>query len=537
MRPLLLLTISAFLYSQSITLPFDWSGQFGISSINGRLFWNTDWTSGPLLFDGTYTHYPQRYGKTVFEHFQPVNRQTISFTNYTFLDTNRTTTTLDYKRGDYNYDQLAIDLDFESPNQYAGLHLFKRSYAGREGQFFHPRGLTTPLQQSYKIDYRSENKGWLIDAAAARLVTESGLPDSGAVNGLLEDEILTAGIITSSPPEEKLQWTSQLALFQQWRRLDVSWYSNTSNQFLNRTRWQNQIKGLTFGNINPVIGLDINVQSISIINSIFREISWYTMYGQIDLKGMKTAVGLTMIDSKVEEYIAIDYSKSWGRLKIQTEYEQYSKPHHFNLSFFGEKIAHNTRSYLSINKNFESSIISLIAYHSSMIYNDEKYELVQAGITGSVKLFDHFSFSGSYFSSEGESLLFDGFQKRTKFYLKYQNDDVFNRFTLQLQLSGEGLLNKEQSTSFNPIDGFSYKYHVFDLEKPADIWLLNAEAEITISSITISWSVRNILQAIEPFALKMFPDKQKGDFLIQHHSTFPPMGRMVSFGINWTFKD
>jgi hypothetical protein len=35
----------------------------------------------------------------------------------------------------------------------------------------------------------------------------------------------------------------------------------------------------------------------------------------------------------------------------------------------------------------------------------------------------------------------------------------------------------------------------------------------------------------------MFPDKQEGDFLIQHHSTFPPMGRLVSFGIHWTFKD
>jgi hypothetical protein len=44
----------SFVLGQSNDLPFDWSGQFGMSSINGRLFWNTDWTSGPLLFDGTF---------------------------------------------------------------------------------------------------------------------------------------------------------------------------------------------------------------------------------------------------------------------------------------------------------------------------------------------------------------------------------------------------------------------------------------------------------------------------------------------------
>ena len=54
-------------------LPFDWSGQNGLISVNGQLFWNQDWMSGPLYFDGTFSNYPLRYGSSYFESFQPVN--------------------------------------------------------------------------------------------------------------------------------------------------------------------------------------------------------------------------------------------------------------------------------------------------------------------------------------------------------------------------------------------------------------------------------------------------------------------------------
>jgi hypothetical protein len=104
-------------------------------------------------------------------------------------------------------------------------------------------------------------------------------------------------------------------------------------------------------------------------------------------------------------------------------------------------------------------------------------------------------------------------------------------------LSGEGLLNREQSIGFDPIDSFPYEYMVIGSNELADIWLLNAEVAVTISSMTITWSVRNILQAIEPTSLKLFPEKETGDFLIQHNPTFPSMGRLVMFGIHWTFKD
>ncbi|MDP5958034.1 MAG: hypothetical protein QGF82_04725 [Candidatus Marinimicrobia bacterium] len=526
----------SFVLGQSNDLPFDWSGQFGMTSINGRLFWNTDWTSGPLLFDGTFSHYPKRYGKNIINQFSPFTVHQIPLTNYTYPDSTYITTTLDYIRGDYNYDKLVIDVDYETAKRYAGLHLFKRSYAGREGQFFHPLGLSTPMQQSYKVDYRSQQNEWLIEAAAARFVTESGLPDSGDANGLLEDEILSTGLLTQSP-SEKLQWTSHFAVFQQWRRMDVSWYSNRKKQFINRTRWHQQLGGPSFEGLNPLLGLDMNMQSISKNDSTSRNINWHTLYAQINLMGFKTSLGLTQIATKLVDYIAIDFTKSWDKFNIKALFEESSKPHHFNLISFGDGIVKNRFAHVKIKSVFGKANIGLTADYSSMVYDEKEYVTFQTGILVHTKLFKQFTFSGSYFNREGGTLLFDGIHDIATFDLHYSNKNVINRFALKMGLSGEGLLNREQSISFDPIDSFPYEYMVIGSNELADIWLLNAEVAVTISSMTITWSVRNILQAIEPTSLKLFPEKETGDFLIQHNPTFPSMGRLVMFGIHWTFKD
>jgi len=536
MNRLFLYLFLSGLFGQTVDSPYDWSGQFGMSSLNGRIFWNTDWTSGPLLFDGVYTHYPSRYGHTISNYFQPTITNQIPISINEISDTTSTTTILNYERGDYNYDLLAINIDFESPNRYVGLHGFKRSYAGREGQYFHPKGNASPLQQTYRVDYRSENKGWSFDASAARLITESGLPDSGSVNGLFKDEILTSGIITQSP-REKLQWSSHLALFQQRRKIDASWYSNKRKQYINRFRWHNQFSGVSMGRLKPLIGVDMNFQSISKNDSIHREIYWHTFYGKFDINGLETSVGLMLIEKKVTNYLNIIYMKSFRKFEIRGMFEESSKPYHNNLIINGNEIVKNRISRLNIKNVFGGIVIGLTADYISMKYNKRKYYTFQSGFLVKSNLFKHLSFSSSYYFREGQTLLFDGIKNVVKFDLQYKKSNVLNRFALKMNLSGEGFLNREKSIGFNPIDSFPYEFHILDSDNPDDIWLLNAEASITISSMTISWSIKNILQAIEPTSLKLFPEKQAGDFLIQHNQTFPPMGRLVMFGIHWTFKD
>ena len=60
---IILIAFVRLLFAQEYIIPFDWSGQNGFMIHEGSLFWNRSRTSGVLLFDGTYSNYPERYGK------------------------------------------------------------------------------------------------------------------------------------------------------------------------------------------------------------------------------------------------------------------------------------------------------------------------------------------------------------------------------------------------------------------------------------------------------------------------------------------
>ena len=86
---------------QTFNIPFDWAGQNGMVINNGKLFWNQTWTSGMLLFDGSYTSFPIKYGGHTSEKFSqnklnllplfsklPDSSKTKSFFDYYLRDLN-----------------------------------------------------------------------------------------------------------------------------------------------------------------------------------------------------------------------------------------------------------------------------------------------------------------------------------------------------------------------------------------------------------------------------------------------------------------
>ena len=96
--PLFVFLITSLFYSQNIIeRPYDWSGQYGSSTVNSRLFWNSDWTSGPLLFDGTYTFYPQRYGDHIKSRFALLTSNQFPQTSHQIQDSTFSKSSFDYK--------------------------------------------------------------------------------------------------------------------------------------------------------------------------------------------------------------------------------------------------------------------------------------------------------------------------------------------------------------------------------------------------------------------------------------------------------
>lgn len=538
--PLFVFLITSLFYSQNIIeRPYDWSGQYGSSTVNSRLFWNSDWTSGPLLFDGTYTFYPQRYGDHIKSRFALLTSNQFPQTSHQIQDSTFSKSSFDYKDGDYNYDQLALDLDYNKPKKYIGLHGFKRSYAGRNGQFFHPRGMTVPLQQSYTLEYVSEKNGWLLDAAAARLITESGIPDTSLYNGLFEDEILAAGILTKSPGD-KLQWTSHLALFQQWRRVDLSWYSNRKSQYINRTFWHNQLKGFEIEVFDMSFGLDLNTQSITKLDTIRRQTNWATSYTKIKWNRINVYYGGTFFDNgESPRYLSVEYFKSWKVFSANAKYSDQFKPTHLRIweADHDNMIERLILSEFSANAEFKNARTGLNYYSGvSEINSIRKGFYSTFEFYGQFDFLKYMSFKGSYSFQKGNYYLSDGIGNKVYFQLNFEKDRFFNRFDLSVKFYGEGLLNREDTDLLSPLDGVPIEPIRSSMSIP-DIWLLHFDVSATISTMTITWSMRNILQAIEPTALQMFPNKEAGDFLVQYNSTLPPMGRLVMFNIYWAFKD
>ncbi len=535
-----ILFITTALLSQNIIeRPYDWSGQYGSSTINSRLFWNSDWTSGPLLFDGTYTFYPKRYGDHITSHFAISTSNLFPQTSHQIQDSSFSTSSFDYKQGDYNYDQLTLDIDNTKPKRYIGLHGFKRSYAGRNGQFFHPHGMMVPLQQSYILEYVSEKSGWMLDAAAARLVTESGIQDTSDFNGLFEDDIFTAGVLTKSP-EDKLQWTSHLALFQQWRRVDVSWYPNRKSQYLNRSYWHNQLDGFEIEEFDISFGLDLNTQSVTKSDTVHRQTNWAISYAKVKWNRINIFYGGTYFDnSGSSRYLSAEYAKSWKVFSVNAKYSDQFKPTHFRIweANQNDMIERFILGDFSANAEFKNAKTGLNYYNGiSEINGIRKGHFSTFELYGQFIFFKYMSFKGSYSFQKGNYYLSDGIGNRVYFQLNFEKDRFFNRFDLNAKFYGEGLLNRKGTDLLSPLDGIPIEPIRSSISLP-DIWLLHFDVSATISTMTITWSVRNIFQAIEPTALQMFPDKETGDFLVQYNSTFPPMGRLVMFSIHWTFKD
>ena len=83
---------------------------------NGKLFWNESWISGVLLFDGSYTSFPIRYGKHTYE--KQIQHKSNFLPLFSDLpDSLKTKSFFDYYRGDYLFDQIELGGDFESINE------------------------------------------------------------------------------------------------------------------------------------------------------------------------------------------------------------------------------------------------------------------------------------------------------------------------------------------------------------------------------------------------------------------------------------
>ena len=129
-------------------VPFDWGGQFGYLNQGGAIFWNSDWRSNNLLFDGTWTAYPRMFGPEIEKGFRPKNLDIVAETDSVGIISN-----FQYDQGDYLLDRFGLTLVYGLKKRNTKFHGFKRTYAGGNNQY--SNGSLQPQQQSYIFNYKS----------------------------------------------------------------------------------------------------------------------------------------------------------------------------------------------------------------------------------------------------------------------------------------------------------------------------------------------------------------------------------------------
>lgn len=525
MKIFILFIFSRVLFGQAeYIVPFDWGGQNGVLVHDGALHWNRSWTSGVLLFDGTYSTYPKKYGNHTSNRFNSLKIGSLP----TFKDAPDSTQNIsyfDYYRGDYNYDQLGLGVNYESKNQYIHIKGFKRSLGGNTGHYFHPSGKNSPIHHSYRIDYGVLKKGKQIEAGVGRYITTSGLPDS-TQNGLENENIITAGIrIKQSLGNWKLN--THFANFQQRRLIHHTSFIDTNYRDINRSLLNLQIESKN----GKIIGLQHQTQNIN-SNIDNRRLAWTKIYGKQTFKKFSLLGGVQLLNSDdVFPFVwEFGYSNQFNKVYLELLSNGSQEPKHPDLDDSNDMFSFDYWNRATLKMGVNSSNLNFSVYlsttkRSSKVFKGSSIIFVGGDLTYSYQngwsLFSSITtqLDTSSFGAGGGTYYNTGINGKAHLFNKNMNID--------LKLWVNGTEGRNSKFGFDPIRHVPFLNTNSSWVIP-DQWLIHFEAKANISSVLVHYKINNILNAL---------GATNDDNWFRPNHVFPQLGRMVQFGVTWYFKN
>jgi len=526
------LGLSAGLFAQnSIPIPFDWAGQNGIIISDGALFWNRAWTSGMLMFDGTYTSYPKRFESNTTRGFQP-GKTGILPTWSGLPDSNNVESFFDYYRGDYSYNQLEVGAKFEELNRRLDIRGFKRTYFGNTGHYIHPDGASSPIHHSYRANYAAKKGAQKLEVSAGRFITHSGLPDTTG-NGFENDNIISGGVRYQRPLGDWIMDT-YVGQFFQHRLVHHSTMVDSNYRDINRNRVDllfQSPSGLGFG-------INHNTQQIN-ADTLKRALTWTTVFAQKKLAGFNFMAGLPILNSDDKGYAVWDvsYHKQFNRAYV-----------HFSTSGIPNP-KHPDTDNPDDNSNFESwnrsviksgimngplsgdAFISLVRKKKDEIQKDDS-QIVFVGANIQFEFGNGWSTYTNALVQLDSSIYGSGFGAISAIGVKGKLNLFKNNMKIKAHLWADGSNGKLASFGFDPIRQVPFYNTNSDWALP-DQWLLHFEAVANISGVLVSFKVNNISNLLGSIS-----DASSDDLVwARPNHVYPRLGRMMQFGVTWTFNN
>jgi len=543
---IIIILFTSSLFGLSDDIPYDWSGQYGVISNNGRLMWNQDWSVGVLLFDGTFANYPTRFGTSYKNSYHLSNTSDYNNELHSFPDSSQIKSMIDYYRGDFSYDQLEIDVEFAEKNRVIVFNGFKRTYKGPYGQYADPIGSNNPLQQSYRLDYSSQDKNESLDLALGYFITDSRLNLGDPADFNHKEKIVSAGIGYS---KDFTNWQYKVhgAMFQQYYSMDF----DRTKVYLNRLHL-NQFINKYLGNSALLkFGIEFDNQQISLVDSTKIERIWSTLYGLWEKGSNGVILGTT-----VAQYELFPYIKIWTRSSTesnvlwQSNFSYGMIPEHIML----RNITNETmfKNWLTANFYADMHLVNIplnfeINYSNDLewdnIFSDfEKYyevsnNLISSSISTQIPLFRDWKIDAQYRHTFKHNFYSDGIGDRVKLGIIINENLFKDNLFAQLKLWSEACLNRNPNLGFQ---GFHYgPYTTLNTDLVlSDYWVFNLELSAKISNMTIMWKVNNILQTAESMTTnQIFPNLDEKYLFISNSNNFPPMNRFITFHVIWDFEN
>jgi len=537
------------LLAQFKDIQYDRAGQYGVLSNNGQLMWNQDWQVGVLLFDGTFSNYPTRFGASYKNNFVLKNTTDFYVGNHKYPDPSNVSSNIDYYRGDFSYDQLEVDFNFEEQDRIITLSGFKRGYNGPYGQYENSNG-SSPLQQSYRVDYLSKNDNEKLELSVGYFHTDSRLTLSDPATFTHKEKILSAGI-GYSKEFEKWNYNAHGALYQQYYKINFdSVEANSSQNYLNRFHL-NQFANRQISNNSTIIfGIEFDNQGLSFVDRDNVNRTWSTLYGGWNSKSTNLNLGLTITDIESVPYFKLMNQLQFGNFgKLISNISYLAKPKYYfyigdNKEIFDKWLKVNIDGNLNI---FNIPLNVNLYYSNTNSEKINKYSatervvhfgdnLISTSINTKIPLIRNWKLDLQYRHTFEHNIYSNGIGDRLKIGLNISEYLFKKNLFAQLKLWAEAHLNHKDGLGY---DGFHHGPYITDnysLTLP-DYWVLNLDFSVKVSKMTIGWRVYNILQTINYTNANLLPDINENYLYISNSNNFPPMNRLVTMHIIWEFDN
>jgi hypothetical protein len=532
-------------------IPFDWSGQFGIITKNGSLIWNQDWHLGPLLYDGTFNYFPERFGEDYQRDFRLSSLDYI-IPHTGFIDSSLVTSSLDYFRGDYEYDQLELNFNFIDPSRKFHIYGFKRNYTGLNAQYLRNDGRTVPLSQSYRFDYQSIIDNGYLAFSVAHNVTDVELNYSFENDFTQDDRNTLVGFIYSKAIN-RWNFYTNFSLHNQDYFVKIPEDTSRTQYLLGRKFWESNGSFQATDQLSLSMGFISNWQDFNIKALTAKKRDWHTIYFAAGYNNFSAKVGIVTQDGKNIEplfsistlvgdrqdlwiHSTIDYEPKTRHILFWDKYSNESMEKWLTGTITGgiNRNYNYLKSTVTYSKGFDYDDIT--KFGNDMIVTHASGDQINGSISGFLTLFRRWGVKGFYSHTINQNSRFSGFQDRALIEIQGVENLFNDKMEAVIRLGADGKLNRSSGFDFDIINGYPYKQlQVNNILH--DNWMLNLSVEITVSKMTIIWDIKNILNSMETAVKDLEGGLGPEYFWMQNTAALPRMGKFAQFRIIWNFAD